>query len=393
MNKTILIITTSFPEIRNNVRPNHFLYSFTECLKVAGYTPFILMPQKKGMKNTEQQNGITIIRFKSLFLEHTPLFNGRAVYDIRHVGEFFAILIMFFSFIGQIKKAVKDIKPTLVWSNWIQLGYLSSIALGKKVPQITSIQGSDIRNFPHILTKWIAKRIEYNLDMYKGDKEIQGWVKKYGFKDIVVPYPYFDIKKHQFKKKKRKTFVLGVIGRLELDEYHYRHKGIGIYSFEIFKRLVEKNRLIRILVIGDGSARKTFEGIAGKNKDSISFVGWKDDFRGLLSGLDCVIGASGLCGVTLDVVPSGVATLVSKYDPALGFWKNKKNCLIYDPDDLVSFSLTLEQAFKKRDLLKKIAHQAKKDLQEYAMPMDKAGKVWSDKLDEFIILWKKRFSS
>lgn len=385
MKKAILVLTTSFPALADasdSKRGGFFLFTDCLCLVKAGYIVHVLSPMRRDLPESEAKNGVSVKRFKSPFMKYTPAYNHHALYDFKNVFDVLFTSFILFSYIFQIRRYVTRNNIDLIWANWLQVGYVARLAVGRKVPVLTTIRGSDIRNMPAFLTKLMAMKIKDIFNMH-ADEELNIWIKEFGFKEISVPSAYKNIELDS-KSVASASKNIVVIGRLENHLYHIKHKGIGDQLFSVLKRVLRAYPGARVYVIGDGAKTNHFQSLCSDFSDRIQFLGWRGEFDDYLSLASIVIGASGLAGVTLDAVPYGIPIIVSKHDPSTFFWRNKYNCLIYDPLNEDDYYSTIEFALNNPELIRQYASNAKEDLKKYALPLDAACEIWRVKIDEFI---------
>jgi glycosyltransferase involved in cell wall biosynthesis len=376
--RSVLLLTTSFADLGSPDPGAHFLYTQALGLAAAGFRVHVMTPLRKGQSELQERDGITVVRFPFPLQKRAPFYQHRLLYGIRGPLELLATLSLFLRFCGRVRRYCRDHRVDLVWANWLQIGYMASWALaGTRMPLVTTLQGTDIRNFPRFLTRLMAARVPWILNMYGKDAEIRGWIDKFRFREIRVPNMY---RAKAIGAARRGDRIL-VVGRLENDAYHFRAKGIGEPLFRILAEIVKRRPEARVTVIGDGSAAPTFRRICTGLEDRIEFTGWLNNYDRYLPDARIVIGASGHGGVTLDTVPYGIPVMISKHDPVEGFWEDRRNCLLFDPDDEAGFRGVIEKSLDDTELLRRIADQARDDFRAWALPVAEAGARWRDALE------------
>ncbi len=385
MKKTILVLTTSFPALTNlneAKRGGFFMHTDCLCLVKAGYDVHVLAPLRMGLPESESGQGIVVTRFHSPLLKYTPAYRHHALYDFKNPLDVIATMFVFMTYLFEIRKYVRKQRIDLVWANWLQVGFVARLALGRKMPILTTVRGSDVRNMPGWLTMLIAGRVKYVLSMFQDD-EMNMWRDKFRFEEIYVPMLYRTIPIRPRSSSPPAARIV-VIGRLENHSYHMKYKGIGDQLFSVLGKVTRTHPQARFTVIGGGSKIDHFRSLCSAFSDKIEFTGWRDEFEDHLSAAGFVIGASGLAGVTLDTVPYGIPVIVSKYDPSSFFWKHEHNCLIYDPLDEENYLATVIYALENPERMRQIAQNAKDDLSNYALPLEEAADVWKSRLEEFM---------
>jgi len=384
--KKIVIVTTSFTAPSEGKPSAHFLYTYSMALMAAGWRVDVLMPLKQGCAEREEHGNLRVLRFRWPLMKSTPAFNGRTVYDIKNPVELLATLSLFFSLSANLKKYVKEERPSVVWANWLQLGFISKLSVGKRVPVLVTVLGSDVRTFPPPLIRIMARTANDVFNMWTADNEIMSWVIGYKFHEVKVPNVF---REKTVSRSGPRDNVL-VVGRLEDGPLHYKPKGIGEPLFRIIARVLRERSGIRFTIVGDGSKAARFREMCRGLEDRVTFTGWLDNYDKLIDGCRFVIGASGHGGVTFDTIPYGVPVIVSKYDPVENFWKHKENCLLYNPDDEEEYYRTILAAWDDPESMEKMAQQMIADLKPYALPIGEAAGAWDKALADFIAEWKKR---
>jgi glycosyltransferase involved in cell wall biosynthesis len=380
-NRNLLLLTTSFADLNSPNPGAHFLYTQATCLAAAGFRVHVMTPLRKGQAVHQERDGLSVDRFSFPLQERAPFYQHRLLYGIRGPLELLATLSLFARFLLEIRRTARAGNVDIVWANWLQIGYLASWALsGTGVPLVTTLQGTDVRNFPRVLTRVMAVRVPWILNMYGKDAEIQSWIREFGFREIPVPNVY----REKPIEPAREGGCILVVGRLESDRYHYRAKGIGDPLFRILADLVRRRPEARVVVVGDGSAAERFRRICAGLENQIRFTGWLDNYDEHLPEARFVIGASGHGGVTLDTVPYGIPVLISRHDPVEGFWEHRGNCLLFDPDDEAGFRAVIEEAFDDAESRRRIANRAREDFRAWALPVGEAAARWSAALDSFL---------
>jgi glycosyltransferase involved in cell wall biosynthesis len=384
--KKIVIVTTSFAAPSAGKPSAHFLYTYSLTLIRAGWSVDVLMPLKQGLPEREEHGALRVLRFKWPLMRSTPAFSGRTVYDIRSPLDLAATLLMFAALSSELKKYVRTERPDAVWANWLQLGFISKLSVGGRVPVLTTVLGSDVRTFPPPLIRLMARKANDVFNMWAADDEIMSWVTGYRFHEVRVPNVF---REKTVSRSGPRDNIL-VVGRLEDGPLHYKPKGIGEPLFRIIAKVLAERPGVRFTIVGDGSKAARFREMCRDLGDRVVFTGWLDNYDTLIDECRFVIGASGHGGVTFDTIPYGVPVIVSKYDPVEGFWKHGENCLVFDPDDEEDYRRNILAAVDDPEGMERMARRMMIDLEPYAQPIAKAAPAWDRALSDFVEEWKKR---
>ena len=380
--RKLLIASTTFPDFNKNHIPNHFLSPLVLCFQKCGYDIDIISPKKIGLKKHSNYQNINIYRFNWPLSKYSSTYNNLPTYKknaLNLISQFFLII----EFIKKIKSLTNKKKYNLIWAPWFQNAYIASLATKNKIPIFTTILGSDIRNYPKIFIKIMRNRIKFVLNMFSNDLEISNWIKEFNLKEILVNNVYIP---KNIDKINHNNFNIIVIGRLENNDYHTKAKGISVKMFKCLEKLTKKNKNIKSIIIGDGKALKEYKIL---HKNGI-FLGWLNNFDKYLSTADLIIGASGICGTTIDAISNKIPLLISKYDPAKSFWKNQSNCIIYNPENIKNIQEKIEYSFNKKKNLTKIVIQAKNDLSKICKPINQEYKNWEEQINKFILEFNQK---
>jgi glycosyltransferase involved in cell wall biosynthesis len=383
----ILITTTSFPTFTNKNNSQNFIgggeFILTEVMTLLkyNYKITVIAPLKQNIPINEDINNLKIIRFRYPFMRWGNSYNNLTLHDNTSVKNYLSIFFLFLFFLIFILKNIHKEKPDIIWANWLQIGFLSKIANAlqpKKVPVVTTIRGSDVRKMPVILNRFLAKICTTILNPYSADAEIKEWIKKYNFQEIQVINTYKHI---SLSERKVNEPRLTIIGRLNKAPELYQIKGLGKNLFIIINEILNERPDIFVDIIGEGTEKNFYEYLLKNHFKRVTFTGWLKNFSKYLEKSSVTIGGASLNGVVMDTAPNNIPLLISK-NATGNIWKHLDNCLVYDPDDLTNFKELILFALDNKDLMEKLASKAKKDLNKYALNIDKAA-----------IFWKKTFDS
>ncbi|WP_100012070.1 glycosyltransferase family 1 protein [Lentibacillus sediminis] len=141
-------------------------------------------------------------------------------------------------------------------------------------------------------------------------------MEKYAYFPNVINYEAFlkhrgaEVKKYKMEKGMGNSMVIGHIGRFIEAKNH-------LFLLDIFKRLLEKDPTIKLLLVGDGELKKYIEKRAKREGiyENITFAGIRDDIDTMLHSMDVFVFPSlyeGLGLVLLEAQASGVSCVVSE---------------------------------------------------------------------------------
>lgn len=180
-----------------------------------------------------------------------------------------------------------------------------------------------------------------------------------------------DIEKFEFippSKKEKKNFTIGIIGRIT-----------PIKGHNFFIRAVSKVVMvfpgIRILIVGSPPEGK--EGYVKQLKalierlgisDSVEFLGYKQDIAGLLSNMDLLvlssIGREAFGRVVIEAQAAGVPVVATRIGGLIDIITDRKNGLLVSPWNTQQMADAIIEILKDRKLAEKLAHQARKDVED-----------------------------
>lgn len=387
-NRKILLVSSSFPSsaeylINKKKGGADFLLNEVLTFQKAGFRIEIITPVKKDLPTREEiSENVIVNRFSYPLMKKSHSYYHRPVHFKNFWLTKLALISMALAFVFVIfKSCIKD-KPNVIWGNWMQSGLLAALATWwAKIPLMSTIRGSDIRNYGEAHRKILAHFCPYIWNVYPADKEIKSWITSYGFKEIDICGTY------EGKLIQRKTsddqFNFVVIGRLNGEDKMYRLKGLGDPLFHIFKEVLAANPKAKLKVVGSGYRLDEYKEVLKNFSDRVTFTGWLTDYSEHLYDANLIIGAAGMNGVTLDVVPYGIPVCISTHlsDP---LWIHEHNSLIYTPENQTQFKGLLLEASLGKYPLDKYAENAKDDLWKYAKPIEESAPIWEERLVNFI---------
>lgn len=387
MNTNILLVTTSFPGLypeTKHLGGGAFLLSEAQALVSQGYEVHVIMPAVRGALHYEKSGGIEIDRVSYPLMSLNPGYNGKPQHGELNVLEKLSQVFMAMSLMFRVATAITRRSHGLLWSNWLQVGFLSAIGNFGRIPHLLSVRGSDVRGTPDCLIRIMVKFTPNLLNMYPDDPEIADWVKKYSFFEVQVPgvYREKEILRNQGSEK-----ILTVVGRLDNEISSLMLKGLGDELFTMIGQALRARDDFSVVVVGDGKRLDYYREQMSEFSDRVIFRGWQATFDTELSRAAIVIGGSGMNGVIMDTVPYGIPVLISE-NLTGSLWQDQRNCFVYDPSDVEAWERVVHKALDNPQLLSEFALQAKLDLQKFALPTSHAGEKWADELERFVQLKK-----
>lgn len=379
----ILVVSTSFPglsETSRHLGGGAFLLNEVSSLVKAGMTVSVIAPAVKGIPNRESRDGIETLRFEYWLMHHNPGYNHSPQYSKRTIlGRLSQIFLGIGTSIA-VYRRLKKSDITLVWSNWLQVGFFSQMGLMGNAKHLVTIRGSDARDTADFWMKTFSRVTPNLLNPYPDDPEIKDWIQRYSFSSVNVPgvYKSLTLGERQLGSKN-----ITVIGRFDGEAASYKLKGLGIQLFEVLKELALQYPDFVITVVGKGDELERIRSIVQPIEDRVRFAGFQTNLAPYLEQASFVIGAGGMNGVVMDCAPNKVPVLISKYLTG-SMWKNKHNCLVYDPFNKAAFVDTMKYALDNPAEMEEYATHAKNDLQEFALPAEEAGQVWKSRIQRWL---------
>jgi glycosyltransferase involved in cell wall biosynthesis len=184
-------------------------------------------------------------KHENVIIEH-----GGISPELFQKGEGAFTKILFLKTVPHIKKLISKYIPDIVHAHFAT-SYGIMGALSGFHPFIISVWGNDVFNFPNI--SFIHKKIlQFNLNradsILSTSHVMAKETSKYTSKPIIVTP--FGVDLNVFQKsnaaKKNDEIVIGIVKSLE-DKYGIK------YLLEAFKLLVDKNKKLKLLVVGGGT--------------------------------------------------------------------------------------------------------------------------------------------
>jgi hypothetical protein len=83
-----------------------------------------------------------------------------------------------------------------------------------------------------------------------------------------------------------------------------------------------------------------------------------------------------------DTVPYDIPVLISK-NLTGNLWKDRLNCVVFDPEDHHSFQANIAFALDHPELLEQYATRARHDIRAFAQPTEEAADRWTACLETF----------
>ncbi len=161
----------------------------------------------------------------------------------------------------------------------------------------------------------------------------------------------------QIRKKVRNELdingehVIGIVGRIENQKNH-------LFLLKVFKKLLEKEKELKLLIVGDGKLKSNLIRYAEENQflDKIIFTGARKDVNRLLQAMDIFALPSiyeGLGIVLIEAQASGLECIVSEFiQPEVYITDLVKNATISDENawiNLIIESLNGERNRKSQE--------------------------------------------
>ena len=380
--KKILIVTTSFPSLlRENkgIGGGAFILKEVEALISASYTVKIIMPAINGLSSFESCPGIELERVAYPLQHYNPGFNKRPQHgDLKLINKVSQVS-MALALLKVIYAELKKSSYQIVWSNWLQVGMICSLANRRHVPHLMSIRGSDVRESKKAMVKFMAKFCPNLLNMYSDDEALNHWIEEFGFVNHIVPGVYTE---KSLARVEPARPLIAIVGRLDGEASGLHMKGLGSNLFEAIKQLFQKRSDFDVIVIGDGKQLNDLQCLLSEFTGNVTFTGWLGEFDQYLAKATLVIGGGGTNGVVMDTTPYGIPLMISKYLTG-SIWVDKQNCLVFDPYDINNISRTIEYAIENPQQLEGFGQKAQIDLTKFALPTDKAGIVWREIFEKF----------
>ncbi len=381
MTTNILITTTSFPGITpqtSSLGGAPFLLREVKALTHIGYNATVIMPAIKGTPTKETGKNISVIRVQYPLMQYNPGYQGQPQHGNKRLLAIISQLSMAFFLWLSIGKYIIKQRPHILWSNWLQVGVITTLANIYRLPHLTTIRGSDVRESHSLTIQLMAKLCPNLLNPHSEDPEINSWIRQYKFKSHTVPAVYEQKQLNKLKTTKTVT----IIGRYDEEASSLYLKGLGKPLFDVINQLLNIRDDFHVAIIGDGRSLASYQDLLKAHKGRTTFTGWQSNFDRELEKSYLVVGGSGMNGVVMDAVPNQIPVLISKNLTGT-LWKDGVNCLTFDPQNSEQWLATFQQALNNEEMLKELALQAQKDLSNVAQPEELAGHAWNRVITEF----------
>jgi len=283
----ILCVTSTLPRWSGDAIP-HFVLHLAQDLQDLGWQVDILAPYASGAAHREILQGISIFRFPYFWPSHsqTLCYQSGALINIRENKS--NLLKIPFFLVAEYLAIVKKLRQKhydLIHCHWVIpqgfTGILASMPL--KVPQITTIHGSDIHSLNSTFfnqfkafTLKHSKAVTVNssstrqacTDVYKNHPQLHKI-------PMGISLPVLDqgkIKNIRQKFTQNEVSPLIIFaGRLIAE------KGVGDLINAI-NLLSDHLPDIKLLILGSGKKQEYYQGLSKRHAlvEKISFVGWLD---------------------------------------------------------------------------------------------------------------------
>lgn len=373
--KSVLVLTTTFPRWENDSTPR-FVYNLSKRL-VSRYKIIVLAPHHKGAAKRENMAGMEIRRFAYFKPERLQklCYGGGIMPNMK--SSFLAkiqmpILIMT-EFLNAHHILSKE-KVDMVHAHWIVPQGFIGVFLKKchKVPLLVSVHGSDLfplkSGFFRALQRFAIKNadcITVNSEATK--RELLTRFPQYSSKVKTTPMGVdtstFKPRSIQKPKKYEACGILLFVGRLS------DQKGLQ-YLIEAMPSVIEQEKSVKLLVIGEGSYEKELRDVVADNhlEKHVEFLGSMPpseiqkyyNFANIfiLPSLSNKTGTEALGLALLEAMASGCAVIGTKVGGIPFIIKDNINGLLVEQKNSAELAKAIMLLLKDKPRAKKIGKKA-----------------------------------
>lgn len=199
----------------------------------------------------------------------------------------------------------------------------------------------------------VGEKVKVNLcDFYELDKNkikvIYNGVEKDDSDIVEIP--------EISKWKKKGCFVVGNIGRLS------EQKGMKYY-IEAIPKVLEKNKKIIFLIIGDGEEREKLQNLSNSLRidERLIFLGYRNDINNIIKQLDLVVLSSlweGLPLTPIEAFSAGKTVIGTNVDGTCEIIEHMKNGILIKPKDSEAIEKAIINVYKDKKLIRKMESNA-----------------------------------
>lgn len=348
MQKTVLVLTSTFPRWMNDTTPA-FVFELSNRLAKKNRRIIVLAPHSYKAANNEKLGNLEVHRFK-YFL---PSKLQRLAYGagiIPNVKSSFLAKMQIPNFLMSeymsARKLIKKYKPDILHAHWLIPQGILAVFLKKiyKIPLVVTVHGSDLFPLKNPVFKSLQKTVLENCDACTVNSvatknEIIARFPQFKNKIIIIPMGV-DVKKfsaktaNKPKKYKNKKMIL-FVGRLN------EQKGVE-YLIKSVPYIKKNHPSIKLLIIGEGSYRTHLENVARslnvrKNADFLwgiphskitDYYRMSDIF--VLPSITSRIGTEGLGLVLLEAMAAKAPVIGTNTGGIRYIIKNMQNGILVD---------------------------------------------------------------
>lgn len=379
----IIVATTSFPTRHSEALSVGGKFILHECraYQKAGAEVRVIAPEIPGYPRQERfGESVTLHRFPYFFPRRWQRLrnpDGSALYDQSKAVIALQLPFLFIAFTLALLRYGRQ--ADIVHCNW-SFTALAALPLRClfKVPVVLTTRGSDLRLVPKFFNRFICKRIDGAIDCFGPDyrKMLEEVTNNTLTLPLITPEPKAirDIRADLAAKDEFLVVLVGRFDRTKLELY-----GMPFFSLiEAIARLAPTRR-IRCVHVGDGPLRPAMEARAKALEVDglVKFVGYQENIYPYVQAADLVAGGVGLNAVSQETAMLGRVQLMPKirnwYE---GIWTDRRNVLLYDPDDDASLLQALKFAIDNPSAIQCIADAVSATREQYIQSVDKGGEIY-----------------
>lgn len=195
----------------------------------------------------------------------------------------------------------------------------------------------------------------------------------------------FDIRQ-ELNLNNRQIPIVGAIGRLS------KEKDLKIL-FLAAQKVLSQNKKVKFLIVGDGPERNNLEGLANKLKikDSIIFLGQREDIKRIYETIDLLVSIStteGLPNTILEALSMEVPVMTTEVGGVGEIISNNVNGLLFQPGDVTGIAEGINRLLSDSVLASSFSREGRKLVCEkfsFDERMRKIEKVYSEIMGDKVI--------
>jgi len=266
------------------------------------------------------------------------------------------------------KKILRKIKPDIVHSHSVDMGYVLSKACRKlEIPVVHTCHGVTFNDkrfsfVKKILDKFLLKHSKFKLIITCDANSVKDFDKEKIKNTIYIPNGVNLLKAKRKSESKKLKFIS--VGRLE------EQKGL-IYLIESVREIVKENKDIEILLVGEGAKKdELLEKIKEYKLDNyFNFIGSKtnEEVMKLYTESDIFILSSvweGLPIALLEAMSFGLPVVTTNVGGISKICSNNKNALIIPAKNTSALKEAMTSLIKDKSLRKKLGENARKTVEK-----------------------------